>query len=840
MKIFYKGQKIKSSYKNSEVKSHMAKPMKIIAIYTFDSATPCMPVFSNVYGYLGTDINNGDGTTTRIIRAFDLPTKIDFKDLGSLISVEYLNTSNVTDMNSMFYNCTSLISIDASNWDTSNVTDMAWMFSDCYMLQTLNVTGWDTSNVTTMSSMFGRYEIGNHNLKEIIGINTWDVSNVTDMYCMFWECRSLKSLDLSNWDISNVKKMDYMFCDCESLEILNLDGWHINENAIYSNLFVPYTYGGCKSLINISMNNSDYNSVNKTINQLPTRTSDSMGTLNILGIDDISQVDIATAQSKYWDVIEAYKIVEYKFDNTIADLVPIFNGAFTDYFIVDQVNDNITTRCIYNKKNIITLEKINLTNVGEFQEPYYESNGDIYFDESDWHVVGYNLSKYINGDITISYDMIVSEDSAWTEAYNHIIYSDSYTDYKVFGDKLICESPVEDKIIHFERTYQLNTEDEEQAVFLLEGMGMTIKNLSIKVVNSEFPTKIRFGTGAHESTNFDGREQALLEVLYLDNRNLKTEEQMFQMCINLTKVEGFVSNIMHKTNHMFTDCHNLISIDISNWDTSNVPNMAWMFAGCESLTSLDVSNWDTGNVTSMVSVFYDCISLTSLDISNWDTINVTDMAWMFYDCSNLTSLDVNNWDVSSVGYVYGMFYNCSQLTQLNLNNWDTGNVVDVNGMFNGCSSLTQLDVSDWDTKNVTNMNNMFTNCTKLIQLDLSNWNTGNVTNMSGMFYNCANLTSLNINNWDINNVTDMSYIFDNRSLLNTISMNNSDYNSVNKIINQLPTRTSDSVGTLNIAEVDNVYQVDTTTAQSKYWNVVRSETPNFVLGRSKLGQAKLK
>ena len=786
MKIFYKGQKIKSSYKNSEVKSHMAKPMKIIAIYTFDSATPCMPVFSNVYGYLGTDINNGDGTTTKIIRAFDLPTKIDFKDLGSLISVEYLNTSNVTDMNSMFYNCTNLTSIDASNWDTSNVTDMAWMFSDCYMLQTLNVTGWDTSNVTTMSSMFGRYKIGNHNLKEIIGINTWDVSNVTDMYCMFWECRSLKSLDLSNWDISNVKKMDYMFCDCESLEILNLDGWHINENAIYSNLFVPYTYGGCKSLINISMNNSDYNSVNKTINQLPTRTSDSMGTLNIAEVDDINQINITTAGSKYWDVIEAYKIVEYKFDNTIADLAPIFNGAFTDYFIVDQVNDNITTRCIYNKKNIITLEKINLTNIGEFQEPYYESNGDIYFD-NNWHVVGYDLSKYINGDITISYDMIVSEDSAWSEAYNHIIYSNSYTDSKVFGDTLICESPVEDKIIHFERTYQLN-EDKEQAVFLLEGMGMTIKNLSIKVVNSEFPTKIRFGTGAHESTNFDGREQALLEVLYLDNRNLKTEEQMFQMCINLTKVEGFVSNIMHKTNHMFTDCHNLISIDISNWDTSNVPNMAWMFGDCESLTSLDV----------------------------------------------------NNWDVSSVGYVYGMFYNCSQLTQLNLNNWDTGNVVDVNGMFNGCSSLTKLDVSDWDTKNVTNMNNMFTNCTKLIQLDLSNWKTGNVTNMSGMFYNCANLTSLNINNWDINNVTDMSYIFDNRSLLNTISMNNSDYNSVNKIISQLPTRTSDSVGTLNIAEVDNVHQVDITTAQSKYWNVVGSETPNFVLGRSKLGQAKLK
>ena len=88
MKIFYKGKKIKSSYKKSEVKSHMAKPMQIIATYTFDSAIPCMPIFSNVNSCTETDINNGDGTTTRIIRSFDLPTKIDFRNLGSLISVE--------------------------------------------------------------------------------------------------------------------------------------------------------------------------------------------------------------------------------------------------------------------------------------------------------------------------------------------------------------------------------------------------------------------------------------------------------------------------------------------------------------------------------------------------------------------------------------------------------------------------------------------------------------------------------------------------------------------------------------------------------------------------------
>lgn len=51
------------------------------------------------------------------------------------------------------------------------------------------------------------------------------------------------------------------------------------------------------------MNNSDSDSVNRIIYELPTRTSNTIGTLNIEGIDDISQIDIATAESKFWNIV---------------------------------------------------------------------------------------------------------------------------------------------------------------------------------------------------------------------------------------------------------------------------------------------------------------------------------------------------------------------------------------------------------------------------------------------------------------------------------------------------------------------------------------------------------
>ena len=40
-------------------------------------------------------------------------------------------------------------------------------------------------------------------------------------------------------------------------------------------------------------------------------------------------------------------------------------------------------------------------------------------------------------------------------------------------------------------------------------------------------------------------------------------------------------------NYMFNECDKLISIDLSNFDSSNVKNMDYMFEGCTSLTSIN-------------------------------------------------------------------------------------------------------------------------------------------------------------------------------------------------------------------------------------------------------------
>ena len=57
------------------------------------------------------------------------------------------DTSEVTDMGSMFTLCVKLTNLDVHNFNTSHVTDMHYMFSGCYSLTDLDLSSFDFSNV---------------------------------------------------------------------------------------------------------------------------------------------------------------------------------------------------------------------------------------------------------------------------------------------------------------------------------------------------------------------------------------------------------------------------------------------------------------------------------------------------------------------------------------------------------------------------------------------------------------------------------------------------------------------------------------------------------------------
>ena len=130
-------------------------------------------------------------------------------------------------------------------------------------------------------------------------------------------------------------------------------------------------------------------------------------------------------------------------------------------------------------------------------------------------------------------------------------------------------------------------------------------------------------------------------------------------------IEYTFKNPINKINHLFSECNNIASIDLSQYNTHNVTHMNSLFNNCKSLTHLNLSNFDTQNVINMNNMFSDCQCLTKLNLSIFDTQNVTDMSYMFFNCESLIYLNLNNFDTDKVTNINWMFKYCDELNEIN-------------------------------------------------------------------------------------------------------------------------------------------------------------------------------
>ena len=124
------------------------------------------------------------------------------------LNLSHFITNQVTDMSSMFNNCSSLEYLE-ENFNTEKVTTMNSMFSNCNRLTSLQLIHFNTSMVTDMSSMFNNmYSLENLDI-------TFNTSRVKDMHQMFSNCTRLTSLNISTFNTSSCTNFIDMFKDDE-------------------------------------------------------------------------------------------------------------------------------------------------------------------------------------------------------------------------------------------------------------------------------------------------------------------------------------------------------------------------------------------------------------------------------------------------------------------------------------------------------------------------------------------------------------------------------------------------------------------------------------------------
>lgn len=165
------------------------------------------------------------------------------QNLTNITGIEKLNTTSVTDMSYMFFNCSKLTSLDVTHFNTSNVENMFGMFYECEKLTSLDVTNFDTSNVTNMGGMFAFCS----GLTEIKGLN-FNTEDVTNMGNMFSSCRNLTEIDVTSFTVSNVANMGNMFNNCKKLISLDLTGFNTFFTTNMGNMFY-----GCDALTEVTL-----------------------------------------------------------------------------------------------------------------------------------------------------------------------------------------------------------------------------------------------------------------------------------------------------------------------------------------------------------------------------------------------------------------------------------------------------------------------------------------------------------------------------------------------------------------------------------------------------------
>lgn len=180
-------------------------PVNAFAIYTV-SSTSILPTveecaYYNIHRY------NNDGTYTVILVSLDSsrPSKIKFSYMQNLLSVEYI--------------------------DSSNMESMSYMFSSC------------------------------DNLKEVKGISR-NNGKVIETYRMFTSCNALRQIDLSTLDTRNANNMKNMFYDCRSLEYLDIRNFYVHS----TNSGLRGIIEANSALKTIRMDNCDVETITNLIN----------------------------------------------------------------------------------------------------------------------------------------------------------------------------------------------------------------------------------------------------------------------------------------------------------------------------------------------------------------------------------------------------------------------------------------------------------------------------------------------------------------------------------------------------------------------------------------------
>ena len=531
------------------------------------------------------NINNklGNGTIVHIVfdKSFSTytPTSLksffqDLKKLETITGLEYLNTEKVTRMSCMFFNCSSLTSLDVTHFNTANVTNMMSMFSNCSSLTSLDVTHFNTANVTNMGNMFSSCSS-----LTSLDVTHFNTANVTDMNSMFSSCSSLASLDVTDFNTANVENMSNMFRGC--IGLISLDVTHFNTAKVTN---MSFMFSRCSSLISLDV--THFNTENVTNMRNMFSGCSSLTSLDVTNFNTAKVPDMS-----------------YMFSNCLA-LTSLYLTNFNTEKVTNMermFSDCRALTTIYASSKFVT------TRVSDSRYMFF--NCKKLKGEEEW-------TNYKATDKT--YAKI--EGGYFSRAIPRVKYADGTLTFFLASKETLGENE-----------YELNSGKN-----LPEWVKKHIFGITKVVFDTSFANARP--TSCYMWFYLCGNLNQVEGIKNLNTKEVTDMADMFCKCRDLSSldVSGFNTGKVTDMSGMFYECISLKLLDVAKFNTANVKSMSNMFYNCQNLASLNVTNFNTANVTNMQGMFYSCPALTTIYASDkFVTGQVTDGSNMFSNCINL-------------------------------------------------------------------------------------------------------------------------------------------------------------------------------------------------------------
>ncbi len=722
--------------------------------------------------------------------------------LESIEGLEYLNTSEVTDMKEMFKGF-NLKSLDLSHFDTSKVTDMSNMFAGT-SLTSLDLTSFDTKSVTTTAGMFD----GSSNLNYILVSNKFNLDNVTteNSKNMFYNCTSLPGYkkDDKVWDKTQAsalftnmdqaeKKPWVLYNASDNSLTFRYDAWkpYVTADAKYD---VP-TSGKPEWLTDTtgSEDNSETGAarIKKVIissgfqyAEVPSTAYWFCGMSNLTTIEGMDSINT----SKATDVTEMF-----------AGCTSLTSLDINGNFLLANVK---SMRGMFDGCTGLTSLNIN----GFLESAKVEDMSNMFRNCSQ--LTSLQLEKLVTMKATSMAEMFAGCQSLKEVGLNYFTTATVTNMESMFRD---CKSLTFLDLSKFDNSQVMSVKDMFNGCASLDSIHVSDKFLPVSTCDATDMFK-----GCVKLPNYDasvvGKEKALdvkqkgylniVEAAALpwveyadgkltfhnDNQKYYTTSEI--ACVlpgnttpdwigkaaDVKKVEfnqEFASVYPEYCVSWFSGMKQIASIEgLDYLNTSSVVSMQGMFNNCENLTSLDLSKFNTEKVTNMQGMFNGCSGLKNIFVTNsFSTDNVENSKIMFAGCVKLknynnsdahdkdqacdTSLGgyLNNWDVIPV-ITWVEYQDADSTLTFHHDKWN-GIIEDTKTYYLPVAGDDDALTPDWSElagkiKKVTFLEEFqgarpttcykwFENMEKLTAIEgMTNLNTDNVTNMAYMFNNCNN------------------------------------------------------------------------------------------------------